>query len=238
MTRVDLDVGNIPKPVMSAFIALQLQNEHGDLGLDTLTLLTENLERPFKRSYPPLSSLGQSLMAGSAATALLKSLVESAEGNMTAALLRLDNVLNAERLSDIETVGDRLPANILSVFHRAISRIERDQARPGYSNADVRHELGTKALRFVGCHAGLNGMAFGRLKDALVMQQYRIAGHSPPPNEPDLLVEEVLGASAGLLVVNDTTSQIIRCYHTDLFHFVNENYSGELVGALNLATMS
>lgn len=96
-----------------AFIARQLQREHGYLRLDATS----------PKHCPPLSPLGRSLLATGQAQHLLDELENRAAGNVLLALLRLDYTRAHSTAEEAIPATDRIPTEILVAFKAAVTRV-------------------------------------------------------------------------------------------------------------------
>ncbi|KAF2801732.1 uncharacterized protein BDZ99DRAFT_455882 [Mytilinidion resinicola] len=201
---VNFGIGQIPNPSMRDFVAWDLEKEHGDFGLKSPC-----------HDKPPLSSLGALILRnqdGNTPQTLLERILDQAEGNIGIAKLRLDNVHNAQSLEDVESIGDRLPPNIVFQFDTAIRNIEAQPASQG--------DLGLRAI----AAAAENNAG---VPAANVERWLRPKLSKFPPRS----VEDVLQAANGFLISANIEEENIRLYHTSFFMYVAQNYNASLLWA-------
>ncbi|KAK1836466.1 hypothetical protein QBC39DRAFT_378024 [Podospora conica] len=194
LETLEVIICNVPKDDMTAFIARELQREHGDLQLDGSKTL----------SFPPLSPLGRSLLATGRARDLVAALVTRAEGNILLALLRLEYTRACSSAEEAIPATDRLPAEIVAALRAAITRV----------CAGSRGGLGLDAIRFVAPQPN-HAMEWRTLYSELVARGW---GSRLSPEEVVAASEGLLKTSQ----VNDR--QYIRCYHLPFGLYVRDRY--------------
>ena len=189
---------------MRQFIAWDLQNEHGDLGIGSPT-----------DERPPLSVLGNALQATKdTANELISEIAERATGNITIAKLWLDKLHEARGAEDTDLTDDRLPSNIIELFDTGIKRIQAQDA--------TRADLGLKAILLA--TRTFEGMEFQELRKHLELLPVR-----PQLDlDPERAMEQILHASKGFLSVGESVFRVISAYHGDFFTYVDENYNEDL----------
>ncbi|KAF2496956.1 hypothetical protein BU16DRAFT_458406 [Lophium mytilinum] len=201
---VNFGIGQIPPQSMRDFVAWDLEKEHGDLGLKSSC-----------HDKPPLSSLGALILRnqdGSTPQSLLERILEQAENNIGIAKLRLDNFHNAQSLEDVESIGDRLPPNIVFQFDTAVRNIETQPASQG--------DLGLRAI----AAAAENNAG---VPAANVERWLRPKSSKFPPRS----VEDVLQSANGFLISANMEEENIRIYHASFFMYVAQNYNASLLWA-------
>ncbi|KAH8680520.1 hypothetical protein BX600DRAFT_444591 [Xylariales sp. PMI_506] len=219
--RVGLSMGNIP---WEDFIKYCLERDHGDLGFNSGAFDSSTA------GPPPLSTLGRHLCRQSidnkpspAALTLVETLSHLFYNNITIALLRLENYLEAESLEDI-SVGDRLPQNIVNTFNASMARIA------GNVNL-TRRKLGVYAIHIIAHHGRRLGLRF----DDLCIELRKRWSHDDLSEleislQSEASLEQVLSATAGFLTANDTLNPFIRCYHPDFYTYLAEGHYQQVFG--------
>lgn len=112
LETLEVDICNLSSEI-PAFIARELQREHGDLRLDATS----------PKYCPSLSPLGRSLLATGQAQRLLDELESRAAGNVLLALLRLDYTRAHTSAEEAIPATDRIPTEILVAFKAAVTRV-------------------------------------------------------------------------------------------------------------------
>lgn len=119
----------IPLQAMEAFVAWDLEREHGDLGLNS------------SARKPPLSVLGQSLISFQSSRpiqALVERIAADSHENIAIARARLDLVHETESAESLEVRREQLPAPIVALFDCGL---EKMLAQPMH-----QREIATKAI--------------------------------------------------------------------------------------------
>lgn len=222
---------------MEAFIIHQLQLEHGyfwDMPLNP-SPWDPNDEAAPKRIYPPLSPLGKRLLSAdpdqpsSEADTLLGRILNLADGNMTAALCRLEVVHQAESLDDAVNIKDRLPANIVDMFGELVRRQIQDRLKdtspPGLR---TRAALALHAIRIVGRKDLDDDPDFEELRERLIEEDEECGHGFEEILEEKYGQDELLGAAGGLLVMDEYRR--ILCFHQNFKKYVEERYNEFLAG--------
>ncbi|KAI9708474.1 MAG: hypothetical protein M1820_003935 [Bogoriella megaspora] len=112
----NLDIDNISDKRMEAFVAWDLEREHGALGFGS----SSEAER-----RPP-STLGTVLRQnnGGNADKLRGEIVSRADGNVGMAKLRLESRYDSDIAEEVTVTRDRLPDNIVACFDAGVRRLE------------------------------------------------------------------------------------------------------------------
>ncbi|KAF3004451.1 hypothetical protein E8E14_002765 [Neopestalotiopsis sp. 37M] len=178
-TRVHLDIGNCP---LEGFLEYQLEEEHGDIGFGS-----------HGESFilPPLSSLGHELVSSPPkAVALVTYLNKRAKGNITIALLHLQDISQTMSFKEATTVSDRLPKSITAYFDAEVTSIVK-------RSTELSRELGLASIKNVGRKSV--GLQFSDLKDTLLTTLKCSNTDLKEVLNSTYGMERVLAASRGLL---------------------------------------
>lgn len=235
--HVDLDL-NFNTLTLKQFIDRDLEMEHGDLGLGTT-----------KDDKPPRSNLGRLLAdpVNHAALATLRSrTLDQADGNISLALLRLNNVHQLQSVESIVSpLADVLPANIVSFFNAGIQCIEEQPW--------ARRDLGLKVIAAVAHYDYHTGIGYESLESLLrnsskssAMQQptraqsASFAGSAAATkmeagltgiHVPHRSLEELLHSARGFIIMGPLGHRPLKAYSQAFHVYVQENYNESLVRA-------
>ncbi|KAK2028801.1 hypothetical protein LX32DRAFT_618426 [Colletotrichum zoysiae] len=236
--HVELEVDSATQPV-ARFIDWDLEMEHGELGLGS--------ENPDK---PPPSALGRRLIdpRNQEALARLRDRVGSqAEGNISLARLRLDNVHQTQSVGALFARFDVLPANIVDFFDVGIGRIE---AQP-----PSQRDLGLKVIAAVAHYDFTLGIEYEHLQGIIrrstktparahakrttstpTVSTRRRRGSSTPAPETSSHVahrslEEMLHAARGFLTFRNEKSRPLVAFCESFHTYAREHYNESLVWA-------
>ncbi|KAK8127354.1 hypothetical protein PG984_008462 [Apiospora sp. TS-2023a] len=208
---------------LSVLVRDAIQQEHGDLGLDTTA--TEQ-QTPGGRLLPPLSPLGQELAApanrvAGVAERLVEETATRSDDVVAIALLRLNHLWKAKTLKEARAVPDRLPRELLHVFDAGVAEIASQ--RPG----SLQRFLGLQAIRIVGRYVEQIETHYDELKEEL----RAVWEGNDEPELSDVLdsedgLEQVLFAARGFLTSRKAGGTVwVKCYQVDFHLYVAENYS-------------
>jgi hypothetical protein len=188
---------------MSDFGIWTIQNEHGDICPQKSRVLWPDDE------WPPLTPLGRTLTTH---MELMDHIMIQADGNLTLAKLRLEDICEANALGTTESVQDRLPRNIVTLFDAGI-RVVKSQAK------DIA-ALGMSAIKLTTKEP--HGKSFAHLQKALHASEARIGLGA-------FTLQEVLHAARGFLSVTWLEEgQHVKAYHRDFFLYASERYNEDL----------
>jgi hypothetical protein len=187
--------------------------------------------------YPPFSALGhrlRSLLPGSdddlpsiEATQIVHKILNSSERNVSIALARLETIHAAESLHAALALSNRLPAEVVHLLDGVVERIEKqffddDEKDP---EQRTRAALALHALRLVGTRGYTEGLQFEELERRL-LEEDEVCGHGfGGIVVGDDGLEEVLGATRGLLAADDSDKQRVTCFHQNFWVYLTERYS-------------
>ncbi|KAI1492176.1 hypothetical protein F5X96DRAFT_692076 [Biscogniauxia mediterranea] len=209
-THRDLDIGRVGEKQMLDYIAWELENNHGDLGLDSGVSLK-----------PPLSRLGKELNKKRNRDKLEELMGEiefQSWGNISIARLRLEIVHEMSTTDEI-VAADRLPRSITAVFDAGIRRIEQ---QPG-----SEREVGLKAIAAMAHFEYEQGVDFEVLQRLLRLT----SRHSSHPHMLPRSLEEILQATKGFLVVDNLDECPFRAYNQAFHTYARDNYNESLLWA-------
>ncbi|KAH6660497.1 hypothetical protein BKA67DRAFT_53603 [Truncatella angustata] len=213
---VHLDIGNLPLP---GFLKYFLEEDHGELGLRS------HLKVPVQQGIlPPLSNLGRELISPvneHSAENLVKELAKQANGNIGLALLRLEHISEAESLEKARAIADRIPRPIVELFNAGMLGIA---SKP----AGIYRDLGLQAIKAVGESAG--GLSFTGLKERLLTNWQGDTQALEVLLESELGMEEILLASHGFLVPQESKIPSLDCYHSNFHYYIAEHYAQNFDG--------
>ncbi|KAJ4987406.1 hypothetical protein SVAN01_07144 [Stagonosporopsis vannaccii] len=185
-----------PPQAMEAFIAWDLEREHGDLGLNS----------PARK--PPLSALGESLIASQKTRpveALVERIAANSYGNISIARARLDLVHEARSAENLEARREQLPAPIVALFDYGLERI---LAQP-----NQQREIALKAIAAAARYD--DGEAIEDL--LLQMRDFDISGIQSG--------EEIVEATRGWLVdIMVDGPQRLKVYNKNFLFYVEQRY--------------
>lgn len=238
--KVDLNTRSVGR-----FIDWDLEAEHGDLGLGN----NDGEDDDDPDGKPPKSAFGRQLSDPQnleALDTLREQLRYHAQGNVSIARLRLDNVHQAQSIDAITSAwADTLPANIVAFFDAGIRRIE-DQP-------PARRDLGLKAIAAVAhYHYADGGLAYAALDR--ILRRASARGHATRTQSapvvstttkrmhgsntavdvvhvPHRSLEEMLHAACGFLTVETLEHRPLRAYCESFHTYARENYNESLVWA-------
>ena len=207
---------------MKAFIAWDLEREHGDLGLGS------------SACKPPLSSFGAAFRrarSGEAGQDWVQDVFEIANGSVVQAKLALDRIHNAPSPDAINFSPSRMPANVQALFNIALKDIERRP--PG------QRELALKSIAAVGKVGDEDtGLPLSRLAGLLKGRPYTTTSTRVPPRS----AEDIVNATNGYLRLDaprdGQTEYNVVAFNRLFFQFANEDYHDELVMANSLLRTS
>ncbi|KAI5928599.1 hypothetical protein F4810DRAFT_644354 [Camillea tinctor] len=209
-THRDLDIGLVGEKQMLDYIAWELENNHGDLGLDS---------RAFTK--PPLSRLGKELKK-KRNRGKLKELMDEIEfkswGNISIARLRLEIVHEMSSADEI-VAGDRLPRSITAIFDAGIRKIEQQP--------ESEREVGLKAIAAMAHFEYEQGVDFEVLQRLLRLT----SRHSSHSHMLPRSLEEILQATKGFLVVENLDECPFRAYNQAFHTYARDNYNESLLWA-------
>ncbi|KAL0934505.1 TOL protein [Colletotrichum truncatum] len=235
--HVELNLG-FNNHYFQQLIDRELEMEHGDLGLKST-----------KEEKPPMSDLGRSLTdpRNHEALATLRSrTADQADGNVSLALLRLNNVHQLQSVDSIlSPLSDVLPANVVAFFDAGMQRIEE---QPPYLR-----DLGLKVIAAVAHYGYHTGLGYEVL-DKLIQNSLQTPARQQPTRTQSLPVapttaateameelavfhvphrslEEMLHAARGFLVMGTLGYRPLRAYCQAFYVYVKENYNESLVRA-------
>lgn len=212
--------------------------EHGDLDLGAT-----------KDEKPPQSELGRLLVDPvnhAALTTLRSRISDQAEGNISLALLRLNNVHQLQSLdSIISPLADVLPANIVSFFNAGIQCIEE---QPG-----ALRDLGLKVIAAVAQYDYHTGIGYESLEKLLRNSSQVSASRQPTRAQPapctgsatatrmeagltgihvpHRSLEELLHSTRGFIIIGPLGNRPLKTYSQAFYVYVQENYNESLVRA-------
>jgi hypothetical protein len=159
------------------------------------------------------------------ATQIVHKILNSSERNVSIALARLETIHAAESLHAALALPNRLPAEVVHLLDGVVERIEKrffdDEKDP---EQRTRAALALHALRLVGTES-YSGLKFEELARRL-LEEDEVCGHGfggIVVGEDRL--EEVLGATRGLLVADDFVEQRVTCFHQNFWVYLTERYS-------------
>lgn len=181
---------------MEAFIAWDLEREHGDLGLNS----------PARK--PPLSALGESLLSArdtKPVQTLVEHIASNSYGNIAIARARLDLVHESAVAEDLEVRKEQLPAPIVALFDCGVQKIV---AQP-----KQQVEIALKAISIAARYD--DGEAIKDLLEQL--RDFDISGvHSG---------EEIVEATRGWLVdIMVDGPQRLKVYNKNFLFYVEQRY--------------
>lgn len=208
--HIDIDISTrIPDDTVMTFVSWSLENEHGDLGLDTAN-----------EDKPPLSTLGNLIRkrnGGRYAQQLINTVVEKAEKNIGFARLLLELVHDARSIDDIESSvgggGDRLPKRMLEYFDAGIGKIQQ-------SPNQLQRKLGLKAITVAATCEDCCFKTFDEVKEEL---QQKAQTDLEASN-----VDSIIRATNGFLVQLRGPERPIAVYNTHFGYYVRDNYNASL----------
>lgn len=213
--HIDLEISPMPFQVMAQYIGWDLQNEHGNLGLSTMT--AEDMK------WPPLSTLGADLTEPGHegySRMMLDSIAHRAFGNISVSRLILEDVHNMHTIDEFEAITDRLPQNFIAMFDAIIESIEQQPRGP--------RELGLKSIAAM-VHCPLEqGVEFADLEKWL---QEHASLSENRRHIPHRSLEEILHATKGLLVVQHLEHRPLQAFHKDFYEYARESYHESLAWA-------
>ncbi|KAF6801240.1 TOL protein [Colletotrichum sojae] len=235
--HVELKV-DLNRKSVGRFIDWDLEAEHGDLGLGSSD-----------DGKPPKSAFGRKLSDPrnhEALSTLQEQLRYHAQGNVSLARLRLDNVHRTQSVDKITSAwADTLPANIVAFFDAGIRRIE-DQP-------PARRDLGLKAIAAVAHYhysdGGLEYAALDRILRRASARGHATRTQSAPVvsttikenknmstavdavHVPHRSLEEMLHAVCGFLTIGVLGHRPLQAYCESFHTYARENYNESLVWA-------
>lgn len=190
----------VPPDVMKAFIAWDLEREHGDLGLNS------------RGRKPPLSALGESLVSTrdvKPITQLVDDIELNSYGNIAMARARLDLVHDMETAESLDARKQQLPAPIVALFDCGLESIE---AQPKHQRA-----IALKAIASAGRYD--DGEAIDELREQL--RGFDIPGIYSG--------EEIVEATRGWLVdIMVEGPQRLKIYNRNFLFYVEQRYNQAL----------
>jgi hypothetical protein len=206
-TRVHLDIGSWP---LKRFLEYQLEEEHGDLGFGS---------HGGSFVLPPLSSLGHELVSSpQKAAALVTHLNKRARGNITIALLQLQDISQTMSFKEATTVSDRLPKSTTAYFDAMMASIVN-------GSMGLRSKLGLASVKSAGQR--VEGLLFSDLENTLLASLKCSSADLEEVLDSTYRMESVIAASRGLLCPEGDSTLV--CYH-DLFQlYVEQQYSDLLI---------
>jgi hypothetical protein len=157
---------------------------------------------------------------------IVEEICDRSSGNVNLAKLRLDQIRDLELPSDILSVTDRLPREVVAFFDTQVQSISRDDLAQWYQTL--------MAIVFV---AEAGGLSVNKLEEKLSLTnslRSDESGGSYP------LVRRALDAARGLLSTmtergvlswteQETDRHKVVHYHRDLGYYVREDYNQDLV---------
>lgn len=204
--RVDILL-DIRHEAMSDYVGHALELAHGDLGLSS--------GAPFVVAH---SKLGMALVASeNTAMQLRDKIVIDADGNIAMAKLRLDVIDGATTVEEVVQYGDRLPANIVSLFDSIVANVQN-------MSSCIEH-LGLRAI--VGIASRYHGRPFSDLQSWLRKQRDHDSQRGDSQLE-DFSIEDVLRSAAGCIVVDREEECRVRLYHGALVSYAVQGYNEAL----------
>ncbi|KAK1961345.1 hypothetical protein LY78DRAFT_588937 [Colletotrichum sublineola] len=234
--HVELEVDSATQPV-ARFIDWDLEMEHGELGLGS--------GNPDK---PPPSALGRRLLdpRNQEALARLRDQVGSqAEGNISLARLRLDNVHQTQSLGALFARSDVLPANIVDFFDAGMGRIEEQPPS--------QRDLGLKVIAAVSHYDFALGIEYEHLQGIIrrstktparahakrttstpTVSTRRRRSTMPVPGMAHVAhrsLEEMLHAARGFLTFRNEETRPLVAFCESFHTYARENYNESLVWA-------
>jgi hypothetical protein len=182
-----------------------IQQEHGNIyPQKSLDLWPDD-------QWPPLTPLGKTLTAK---MDFISDIVESqADGNLTLAKLRLEEICKADALPVTKSLQDRLPRNIVSLFDAEIQAIQ--------SQAKDIAALGIGAIKLATQEK--DGKSFAHL-------QLELHDFGARVGVGGFTVQDVLHAARGFLDVwlEEGQHVYVKAYHVDFFLYASERYNEDL----------
>jgi len=186
----------VPPQAMEAFVAWDLEREHGDLGLKS------------SARKPPQSALGESLLSSQESRpiqALVERIAANSYGNIGIARARLDLVHETESCEDLDARKEQLPAPIVALFDCGLERI---LAQP-----KQQREIALKAIAAAARYD--DGEAIEDLLDQL--RDFDISGIRSG--------EEIVEATKGWLVdIMVEGPQRLKLYNKNFLFYVEQRY--------------
>lgn len=215
-----MDIG---EHYMSGFVKHHLECAHGDLGLQSQASLP-----PEERcALPPLSPLGLALRAPATEATVherVETLIEQTAGNISIALLRLEDISFGKTVDVVGTVSDRLPPNIVASFDAGMDHIAKRRDT-------LRRNLGLKAIQIVGKDGTSARVRFSDLREK-ILEGWNLSEKSRLCTllESEDAMEELLSASNGYLQLwyNFSDEPCIEFFHQDFGTYVCDNYGNSL----------
>jgi hypothetical protein len=203
----ELDLGEILRKEWEEDVAdfgiWTIQIEHGNICPQKSHVLWTD------HDWPPLTPIGETL---SAHMEFIDHTMIQAAGNLTLAKLRLEEICEADTLEATESVQDRLPSKIVSLFNTGIQGVK--------GQAEDIATLGMSAIKLATEEP--HGISFAQLQKALHASDARTELGS-------FNVQEVLHAAKGYLNVTWLEDgQHVKAYHIDFFLYASERYNEDL----------
>ena len=219
--HVSSHVGQIPNEYMEEFILWDLRREHEDIGFAIQ-----------ETGVPPSSPIEENPPRTPSTDATLRKFVSfvsgNAQGNITIAKLRLEEIHNGRSSEDLNNVRDRLPHSLVALFDAGIQRIERQ--------SKAQRDL---ALLAIAAAAEEDiGVSLTSLEECIhdAMSQSPHVVNAPPRS-----LEDILRAANGFLAMQRCNSKDVAIFNPAFLLYVKENYNDSLYwarGQLGLNDMS
>ncbi len=210
--HVDIDITVFNTERLLEFIEWSLENEHGDLGL-------ESSDQP----KPPLSQLGLQIKRSPdkhEAFNIAHIVFGRAEPNVTLALARLELVHTMDTADETRPVSDRLPANIVALFDAGMRSVN--------SQPEELRDIGLKAIAAV---AHVADQGFRPLKyvdlDRWLREAAMLSSGSSLRHVPHRSLEEILQATKGFLITTvpmGEQERYVEGYHYDFIIYAAGGY--------------
>lgn len=213
---------------MSNFVRCAIQQEHGDVGLDSLSTLegSETLSPSFT------SSLGIQMWRShnGMAERVVRDIVDRAQGNTALAHKRLELLHSAWSVDAFLAPRDRLPATIVDMFDAGLRGVEAQGHR--------ERTLGLQAIAIVGrSDNGVPFADFQRLAQRCGEQDQDEGGGVLDNGNPveRFNLEDVLHAAKGLVIgqTDRWRGPRLMAFHPDFYLYCGQRYREAIVRANN-----
>jgi hypothetical protein len=208
-------IDSISNKTMQNFIAWDLEREHGDLNLGTLTNTLE----------PPLSLFGMAFRKTKPSSDMgrewIRSILDYVGTNVVQVKLALDRIHSSTSPEFVDLSPERLPANVQAIFNAGINAINQQP--------NSQANLASRSIAIV----GKTGTPYEGtpLSELAILLKDRHKGpsskHLPPRS-----AEDVLNASRGYLRLLNIDDELhVLAFHRLFYHFVFDEYNEELIMA-------
>ena len=209
--HVSSHVGQIPKKYVEEFILWDMRREHEDIGFAIQETSVLPLS-PTEEDPPRTPSTDATLQK------IISFVSRYADGNITIAKIRLEEIHNGRSSEDLDNVRDRLPHSLVTLFDAGIQRIER---QPKAQRDLALLAIAAAAERDIG--VSLTSLEES-IRDAMSRSPHVV-------NAPPRSLEDILRAANGFLAMQRCRSKDVAIFNPDFLLYVKEKYNDSLYWA-------